>query len=86
MAKKARKSTLNQRYIYSKTSTLQEHVRVLRLDRALKPMWTDGPILPEPFPNPLTSDFDEDKYNDGDDIGNVSDVYPDSLGVEDYDD
>ena len=34
----------------------------------------------------LTSYFDEDKSNDGDDIGNVSDVYPDSLGVEDYDD
>ena len=49
-------------------------------------MWTDGPILPEPFPNPLTSDFDEDKSNDKDDIGNVSDVYPDSLGVEEYDD
>ena len=59
---------------------------MLRLDRALKPMWTDGPILPEPFTNLLTSDFDEDKSNDEDDIGNKSDVYPDSLGVEDYDD
>ena len=49
-------------------------------------MWTDGPILPEPFTNLLTSDFDENKYNNEDDIGNVSDVYPDSLGVEDYDD
>ena len=57
---------------------------MLRLDRALKPMWTDGPILPEPFPNPLISDFDEEKSNDEDDIGNVSDVYPDSLGVEYY--
>ena len=49
-------------------------------------MWTDGPILPEPFTNLLTSDFDEDKSNDKDDIGNVSDVYPDSLGVDEYDD
>ena len=49
-------------------------------------MWTDGPILPEPFTNLLTSDFDEDKSNDKDYIENVSDVYPDSLGVEDNDD
>ena len=31
-------------------------------------MWTDGLILPEPFTNLLTSDFDENKYNDEDDI------------------
>ena len=30
--------------------------------------------------------FDEDKSNDEDGIGNMSDVYLDSLGVEEYDD